>query len=99
MEGNINVHREKLQDLQKIANQISIFVGPDSSIQIESDIFELEKQLCEIVEAIETCKKDSKNNNEINEARRAIVSKSYNLIDNVKEVNNFLRLNYVWKLI
>lgn len=85
MEHTLTIHREKLNDLQKLAAQISESVGADSSIQIESDILELDRQLGEIVESIGACKNLSDNSNKLQEARKVTVSKSHNLIDNVTE--------------
>lgn len=85
MENVLATHREKLSDLQKLAAQISDFVGADSSIQIDSDILELDRQLAEIVESIEACKNLSNQSNKLQEARQVTVTKSHNLIDNVTE--------------
>lgn len=85
MEKVLGTHREKLNDLQKIAAQISDFVGADSSIQIDSDILELDRQLGEIVESIEACKNLSGNSNKLQVARKETVTKSHSLIDNVTE--------------
>lgn len=85
MENVLATHRGKLNDLQKLAAQISDFVGADSSIQIDSDILELDRQLAEIVESIESCKNSSDHRNKLEEARKVTVTKSHNLIDNVTE--------------
>lgn len=66
--------------------QISEFVGADSSIQIDTGINELASQLDEVVEVIEACKNlHSINNNNSQESRKVIVTKSHNLITNVTE--------------
>ena len=85
MENVLTTHREKLNDLQKLAAQVSDFVGADSSIQIDSDILELDRQLAEIVESIEARKNLSNQSNKLQEARQVTVTKSHNLIDNVTE--------------
>lgn len=85
MENVLAAHREKLSGLQKLAAQISDFVGADSSIQIDSDILELDRYLAEIVESIEARKNLSDNSNKLQAARKVTVAKSHNLIDNVTE--------------
>lgn len=71
--------------MQKLAAQISSFVGADSSIQIDTDILDLDRQLAEIVEGIEACRNLSNNNNKLQAERKITVTKSHNLIDNVTE--------------
>ena len=85
LENVLTSHREKLNELQKLAAQISDSVGVDSSIQIDADIVELDRQLAEIVESIEACKNYSNNTTKLQAARKVTVAKSHNLIDNVKE--------------
>lgn len=85
MENVLTTHRNKLNELQKLAAQVSDSVGADCSIQIESDILELDKQLAEIVESINFVKNSSDNSNRLVEARKVTVTKSHNLIDNVTE--------------
>lgn len=87
MENMISTHREKLNDLQKLAAQITDFVGAGSIIQVETDILDLDRQLAEIVESIEACKNLSESNNRFKSARKSTVTKSHNLINNVKEVS------------
>jgi hypothetical protein len=78
-----------LNGLQNLAYQISEYVGADSSIQIEQDILELDKKLCEIVENIEACKNISEQNNKLQAAHIATISKTNDIINNVKEVKVF----------
>lgn len=85
LENVLMKHREKLGELQKLAAQISNSVGADTSIQIDSDILELDRGLAEIVESIEACKNLSDNSNKLEAARKITVTKSHNLIDNVTE--------------
>lgn len=85
LETALASHREKLSDLQKLALQISEFVGAESSIQIDSDILELDRQLGEIVESIDSRKHLSNNSNKLQAAREVTVTKSHNLIDDVTQ--------------
>lgn len=85
LETTLITHREKLNDLQKLAVKISEFVGADSSIQIDSDIAELNRQLAEVVDTVETFKNLSSSGNQLNVAREKSVKKSHNIIDNVTE--------------
>lgn len=85
LENVLTTHREKLNDLQKLASQISDFVGSDSSIQIDSDILDLDRRFGEIVDSIEDCKSLSYNNNKLQAERKVTVTKSHNIIDNVTE--------------
>lgn len=71
--------------MQRLASQISDFVGADSSIQIESDILDLDRQFGEIVESIEARKKLSSSSNKLQAARKVTVTKSNNLIDDITE--------------
>ena len=64
---------------------INYSVGTDSCIQIDSDILDLERQLCEIVDSVEVCKDESINISKLKAEQIATVSKTHNLIDNVKE--------------
>lgn len=73
--------------MKNIAAQISDFVGADSSIQIESDIDDLDKKLCEIVECIEECRNISENHNKLYAVQTATVNKTNDFINNVKEAS------------
>jgi nesprin-1 len=85
VESVLAVHREKLNNLQKLAAQVSDFVGPDASVQIVSDISELDNQLKEIVKSVESSKKSSTNNDSLQRVRKHTVAETQRLINNVTE--------------
>lgn len=85
MENVLANHSLKLNDLKKLASEISGFVGSDSLIQIDSDILELDRQLSEIIDWIETSKNIFEHSNKFQEARKVTVKKSQSLINHVTE--------------
>lgn len=82
--STLKSHCEKLEGLKKIGAQIADFVGVDSSLQIDLDIFELNQTLSEIIEAVENSREKA-DNIKLQEARKITVAKSQNLIENVTE--------------
>lgn len=52
----------------------------------------MDKRLSEIVDAIEACKSITENNNKLQAAHIATVSKSNDIINNVKEVSHVIFL-------
>ncbi|KAG5676700.1 hypothetical protein PVAND_006514 [Polypedilum vanderplanki] len=85
LEAIFSTQQDKLGELQKLAAQISEYIGTDTSIQIDSDIIDLQNQLSEIADTIEACKNISSNSNKLQASRKVLLAKSNKLIDNVTE--------------